>query len=281
MKTAIQNSPRDGELQPARDGLHAVAPGASPLVLKFEGVSKSYLRNAGRALLRHHLMSWLKRAPLETFRALDDASFEVRAGESLAVVGSNGAGKSTLLRLATGISSPDSGRVTIRGTVAALMELGAGFHPDLTGAENLVLNASLLGLSRKKTYEEFDSMVEFSGIGEFIEEPLRTYSSGMTLRLAFAVAVRVNPDILFIDEVLAVGDQQFQSKCVEEIKRLKHAGKTLICVSHDIAVVRDLCERALWLEHGKIKMFGPAGDVLDSYQSALPGKKPAASPVRV
>jgi ABC-type polysaccharide/polyol phosphate transport system ATPase subunit len=154
------------------------------------------------------------------------------------------------------------------------MELGAGFHPDLSGAENLVLNASLLGLSRKKTYEEFDSIVEFSGIGEFIEEPLRTYSSGMILRLAFAVAVRVNPDVLFIDEMLSVGDQQFQSKCVQEIKRLKHAGKTLICVSHDMNVVRDLCELALWLEHGKIKMFGPTAHVLDAYES--PGNKLAS-----
>src|SRR5580693_4102999 len=136
-------------------------------MLRFEGVSKSYLRNAGRALLRHRMVSWMRRTPLETFRALDDATFEVRAGESLAVVGSNGAGKSTLLRLATGISMPDVGRVTIGGSMAALMELGAGFHPDLTGAENLVLNASLLGLSRKKTYEQFDSIVDFSGIGEF------------------------------------------------------------------------------------------------------------------
>jgi ABC-type polysaccharide/polyol phosphate transport system ATPase subunit len=202
-------------------------------------------------------------------------AFEVRYGESLAVVGSNGAGKSTLLRLATGISVPDLGHVTIRGTVAALMELGAGFHPDLTGAENLVLNASLLGLTRKKTYEQFDSIVDFSGIGEFIEEPLRTYSSGMILRLAFAVAVRVNPDILFIDEMLSVGDQTFQAKCVEEIKRLKHAGKTLICVSHDMQVIRDLCELAIWLEHGKIKMFGPIETILEAYTGGAPAKKQA------
>jgi homopolymeric O-antigen transport system ATP-binding protein len=246
-------------------------PGQS--VLRFEGVRKSYLRNAGRTLLRHRLVSWLNRAPLETFRALDDVSFEIRTGESLAVVGSNGAGKSTLLRLATGIAAPEAGRVLIRGSIAALMELGAGFHPDLSGAENLILNASLLGLSRTKTYEEFNSIVEFSGIGEFIEEPLRTYSSGMMMRLAFSVAVRVNPDVLFIDEILSVGDKQFQQKCIEEIKRLKLAGKTLVCVSHDTTVVRELCEMALWLEHGKIKMFGPAESVLDSYESVLPVKK--------
>ncbi len=274
MSTAIQSSGSAAILPPERDTLVAVSSRPSHTVLKFENVCKSYLRNAGRALLRHRLASWLKRTPMETFRALDDVSFEVRSGESLAVVGSNGAGKSTLLRLATSISKPDQGTVTIRGSIAALMELGAGFHPDLSGAENLVLNASLLGLSRKKTYEEFDSIVEFSGIGEFIEEPLRTYSSGMILRLAFAVAVRVNPDVLFIDEMLSVGDQQFQSKCVQEIKRLKHAGKTLICVSHDMNVVRDLCELALWLEHGKIKMFGPTAHVLDAYES--PGNKLAS-----
>jgi lipopolysaccharide transport system ATP-binding protein len=274
--TAIQTNGSEAILEPERDGFDALSTRPSQTVLKFENISKSYLRNAGRALLRHHLISLLKRAPLEKFCALDDVSFEIRSGQSLAVVGFNGAGKSSLLRLATGISMPDKGKVEIHGSIAALMELGAGFHPDLTGAENLVLNASLLGLSRKKTYEEFDSIVEFAGIGEFIEEPLRTYSSGMMLRLAFAIAVRVNPDVLFIDEVLSVGDSQFQSKCIEEIKRLKHAGKTLICVSHDINVVRELCEVALWLEHGKMKLFGPAATVLDAYEDvARPGKKPA------
>jgi ABC-type polysaccharide/polyol phosphate transport system ATPase subunit len=273
VKTAVRSSGNEAMLQPERDGVLSLSAHPSHTVLKFAKVNKSYLRNAGRALLRHRLASWLRRTPMETFRALDDISFEVRSGESLAVVGSNGAGKSTLLRLATGIAMPEQGTVAIHGNFAALMELGAGFHPDLSGAENLVLNASLLGLSRKKTYEEFDSIVEFSGIGEFIEEPLRTYSSGMILRLAFAVAVRVNPDILFIDEMLSVGDQQFQSKCVQEIKRLKHAGKTLICVSHDTNVVRDLCELAVWLEHGKIKMFGPSAAVLDAYESLRPGKQ--------
>jgi len=275
VKSAVQSDSSEALLQPERDGVRSLSTRPSHVVLKFEDVSKSYLRNAGRALLRHRLVSWAKRTPLETFCALDNASFEVRYGESLAVVGSNGAGKSTLLRLATGISVPDLGHVTIRGTVAALMELGAGFHPDLTGAENLVLNASLLGLTRKKTYEQFDSIVDFSGIGEFIEEPLRTYSSGMILRLAFAVAVRVNPDILFIDEMLSVGDQTFQAKCVEEIKRLKHAGKTLICVSHDMQVIRDLCELAIWLEHGKIKKFGPIETILEAYTGGAPAKKQA------
>ena len=274
MKTAIQSSVGEAALQPGREGELFEANRSTQRVISFEGVSKSYLRNAGRGLLRNRLVAWLKRSPLETLRALDDISFEVREGESLAVVGANGAGKSTLLRLATGISMPDSGSVTVHGTIAALMELGAGFHPDLTGAENLVLNASLLGLSRKRTYEEFDSILEFSGIADFINEPLRTYSSGMVLRLAFSVAVRVNPDVLFLDEVLAVGDQEFRGKCIEEIKRLKHAGKTLVYVSHQTELTRELCDVALWLEHGKLKMFGPAATVLDSYEAGRTTKKP-------
>jgi ABC-type polysaccharide/polyol phosphate transport system ATPase subunit len=274
VKTAIQSSVGEAALQPGREGELFEANRSTQRVISFEGVSKSYLRNAGRGLLRNRLVAWLKRSPLETLRALDDISFEVREGESLAVVGANGAGKSTLLRLATGISMPDSGSVTVHGTIAALMELGAGFHPDLTGAENLVLNASLLGLSRKRTYEEFDSILEFSGIADFINEPLRTYSSGMVLRLAFSVAVRVNPDVLFLDEVLAVGDQEFRGKCIEEIKRLKHAGKTLVYVSHQTELTRELCDVALWLEHGKLKMFGPAATVLDSYEAGRTTKKP-------
>jgi ABC-type polysaccharide/polyol phosphate transport system ATPase subunit len=273
VKTAVQSIVGEASLQPGREGELFEANRSTQRVISFEGVSKSYFRKAGRGLLRNRLLAWLKGTPVETFRALDDISFDVRAGESLAIVGANGAGKSTLLRLATGISMPDSGSVTVHGTIAALMELGAGFHPDLTGAENLVLNASLLGLSRKRTYEEFDSILEFSGIADFIDEPLRTYSSGMVLRLAFSVAVRVNPDVLFLDEVLAVGDQEFKVKCLEEIKRLKRLGKTLVYVSHQTEVTRELCDVALWLEHGKLKMFGPATTVLDSYEAVGPAKK--------
>ena len=277
MTTAIQSNGSEAMLQPERDGFDSLSTRPSHTVLKFEKRQQELSAQCGPGaaqaspdIMARSARHW------RTFCALDDVSFELRSGQSLAVVGSNGAGKVVCLRLATGISIPDNGKVDIHGSIAALMELGAGFHPDLTGAENLVLNASLLGLSRKKTYEEFDSIVDFAGIGEFIEEPLRTYSSGMILRLAFAIAVRVNPDVLFIDEMLSVGDSQFQSKCVEEIKRLKHAGKTLVCVSHDIKVVRELCELALWLEHGKMKMFGPAATVLDAYEDvARPGKKPA------
>jgi ABC-type polysaccharide/polyol phosphate transport system ATPase subunit len=239
-------------------------------VLRFQAVSKKYTHNASRMLLRRGVLSWFRRNGTDVFYALRNVSFELGAATSLAVVGANGAGKSTLLRCATGISTPEDGRVEVRGTIAALMELGAGFHPDLTGAENVVLNASLLGLTRKETYEQFEHIVEFSGLSKFIDEPLRTYSSGMVLRLAFSVAVRVDPDILVIDEILAVGDIDFQEKCVAEIMRLKNSGKTLVYVAHDIKLLRKLCEQALWLEHGEVRMFGPSAEVLDAYEAAPP-----------
>src|SRR5713226_5082141 len=238
-------------------------------VVEFRQVSKSYIRNASRTLLRRRLLNLFRRSRADWFHALDKVSFELNAGESLAVVGPNGAGKSTLLRLCAGISFPDQGAVSVNGTVAALLELGSGFHPDLTGAENVLLNASLLGLSRRKALEQFDSIVEFSGISEFIDEPLRTYSSGMVLRLAFSVAVRVDPAILIIDELLAVGDQNFQKKCIDEILRLKAMGKTLICVSHAPNTLRDLCERAIWLERGRIVKSGATDEVLRSYASGV------------
>jgi len=243
---------------------------ASQCVLRFTGVTKTYRHNASRMLLRRGLLSWFTRSGSDIFYALRDVSFELDANTSLAVVGANGAGKSTLLRCATGISKPDKGRVEVRGTIAALMELGAGFHPDLTGAENVLLNASLLGLTRRETLQQFDGIVEFSGLGNFIDEPLRTYSSGMVLRLAFSVAVRVDPDILVIDEILAVGDIDFQEKCIAEIMRLKQSGKTLIYVAHNLSSLRKLCDRALWLEHGKLRMFGPCAEVLDAYEAAPP-----------
>ena len=185
--------------------------------------------------------------------------------ESVAVVGRNGAGKSTLLSLVAGLTQPVQGKVTVRGRTAALLELGAGFHPDLTGLESLRLNASLLGLSRGRTAEVFDSIVAFADIGDFIYEPIRTYSMGMTMRLAFAVAIHVDPDILIVDEVLAIGDQAFQEKCQEGIRRFKQEGKTLLFVSHSGPLVGQLCERAIWLERGHVLRDGPAGDVLAAY----------------
>jgi ABC-type polysaccharide/polyol phosphate transport system ATPase subunit len=172
------------------------------------------------------------------------------------------------LSLVAGLADPVAGTVTVKGRIAALLELGAGFHPDLTGVENLHLNASLLGLSRKRTAEVYEDILAFAGIGDFIYEPIRTYSSGMTVRLAFAIAVNVDPDILIVDEVLAVGDQAFQEKCRERIRRFKTQGKTLLFVSHSGPLVREMCDRALWLEHGRVLLDGPAAQVLAAYSAS-------------
>lgn len=199
------------------------------------------------------------------FYALKNVSFQIREGETVGVVGRNGAGKSTLLSLVAGISYPDQGRVTVQGRVAALLELGSGFHGDLTGQENVLLNASLLGLSRSKTLDKLDEIIAFSEVGDFIHEPLRTYSSGMVMRLAFSVAINVDPAFLIIDEVLAVGDASFQQKCYEKIMEFKRAGRGLLCVSHAGKTIQQLCERAIWLEHGEMKMDGPTDEVIAAY----------------
>lgn len=237
-----------------------------------ENVWKTFHRHTGRKLFRDHLASLIGRDQANDFHALRGVSFHVSSGESLAVIGSNGAGKSTLLSVVTGLAQPDKGVVNVKGRVAALLELGSGFHPDLTGAENVYLNAALLGFSEKQTRLMFDSIVEFSGVKDFINEPLRTYSSGMGLRLAFAVAVNVDPDILIIDEVLAVGDHEFQAKCYERIRAFRRAGKTFLCVSHSKAVLMELCDRAVWLDHGEMMMFGNIDDVFEAYEgrAALP-----------
>lgn len=234
-------------------------------MIEFAAVHKAFRHGASAKLLRTHLQDMFSgRKPLY-FEALRNVSFRLEDGESLAVVGHNGAGKSTLLGLVAGLAKPTGGRVTIEGRVAALLELGSGFHQELTGVENLRLNASLLGLSRQRTAQVFDDIVAFADLGDFIEEPIRTYSSGMLMRLAFAIAVHVDPDILIIDELLAVGDQSFQVKCFERIRRFKAERKTLLFVSHAPALVRELCDRALWLDHGQVMMDGPAGEVLDAY----------------
>jgi ABC-type polysaccharide/polyol phosphate transport system ATPase subunit len=235
-------------------------------VIEFQDVSKWFRHSTGRQLLRTHIVRWFGAAHQERFYALKNISFQMQGGESLAIVGSNGAGKSTLLGLTAGLAEPDQGRVLVHGRVAALLDLGAGFHPDLTGAENLVLNAALLGLSRRRTRELFDHIVEFSGIRESIDDPLRTYSSGMVMRLAFSIAIQSEPDILLIDEVLAVGDASFQEKCRETLASFRRAGKTLLFVSHSGTAVREMCERALWIDCGEVMMDGRADAVLEAYE---------------
>jgi ABC-type polysaccharide/polyol phosphate transport system ATPase subunit len=235
----------------------------------FHEVWKSFARHAGQLLIRDRLRQLLRSNPPEKFHALREISFTLHHGESVAIIGHNGAGKSTLLNLATSLCRPDRGRVEVHGRIAALLDLGAGFHPDLTGAENVRTNAALLGLSRREVREKFAEMVAFAEIGDFIREPLRTYSSGMVMRLAFSVAVCVDPDILIIDEVLGVGDMAFFAKCQERIMQFRRAGKTILCVSHSTATLQDLCNRAIWLDHGRMIDDGPLGRVVDAYKSAM------------
>ena len=235
-------------------------------LIEFQNVSKWFPHSTGRQLLRTHIARWFGKVHHERFYALRNVSFQVDEGESLAIIGSNGAGKSTLLSLAAGLTTADEGTVHVNGRLAALLELGAGFHPDLTGAENLVLNAALLGLSKRRTRELFDSIVEFSGIGEFIDDPLRTYSSGMIMRLAFSVAIRCDPDILLIDEIMGVGDAKFQEKSKGALAAFRHAGKSLLFVSHSAGSVREMCDRALWIDHGSVMAEGEAEAVLEAYE---------------
>jgi ABC-type polysaccharide/polyol phosphate transport system ATPase subunit len=234
--------------------------------IEFTNVSKSFLRHTTRLLLRSHLKAFFQRAHKDRFYALKNISFRIQHGENVAIVGANGAGKSTLLSLVASLAVPDDGSVQVSGRIAALLELGSGFHPDLTGRENVFLNGSLLGLSKKAAIQTYDAVVEFSEIGDFIDEPLRTYSSGMMLRLAFSVAVNMNPDFLIVDEVLAVGDQKFQAKCFDKIAELKRNGKSLLSVSHSAPVIRELCERALWLDHGELIADGKTEDILKMYE---------------
>jgi ABC-type polysaccharide/polyol phosphate transport system ATPase subunit len=250
-------------------------------VVEFKNVSKTYPRQSGRQFLKSYLRQLLKEPPVEPFYALRNVSFRLDCSESMGIVGSNGAGKSTALALIAGLSRPNSGSVEVNGRVAALLELGCGFHGDLTGAENVRVNASLLGLSRKETERRFGDIVEFSGIEGFIDEPLRTYSTGMVMRLAFAVAVNVDADIVLIDEALAVGDQEFQERCRERIFQMRDQGRSIICVSHNASLIRQLCDRALWLEHGHVRGAGAAGEVMDAYESIAVSPEPESSPLEV
>jgi ABC-type polysaccharide/polyol phosphate transport system ATPase subunit len=238
--------------------------------IEFHNVSISFAMGHGRAVLRSYIAGWFGRQQSERFYALKGITFRVQKGESVGIVGPNGAGKSTLLRLVLGVAVPDVGRVIVNGRVAPLLELGLGFHPDLTGAENLRLNASLLGVSRQRIKDLFRPIVEFSGVGNFINEPLRTYSAGMQMRLAFSIAIHMDPDILVVDEVLVVGDQDFQSKCYDRIRNLRRAGKTLLFVSHSTSAVQALCDRALWIDHGELILDGRAIETIEAYEGRPP-----------
>lgn len=204
----------------------------------------------------------------EEFWALKDVTFDVEAGQTYGIIGSNGSGKSTLLKCLAKIYWPTSGTITYNGKMASLLEVGSGFHFELSGRENIYLNGSILGMSKKEITEKFDSIVEFSGVEKFIDQPVKNYSSGMYVRLGFSVAIHVDPDILVVDEVLSVGDEEFQRKSFDKFLDLKRAGKTIILVSHGLDVVADICDRVSWIEKGVLQMSGPAPDVVAAYRAA-------------
>jgi ABC-2 type transport system ATP-binding protein/lipopolysaccharide transport system ATP-binding protein len=219
----------------------------------------------------------LGRESREDFWALQDVSFAVEKGDVLGVIGPNGSGKTTLLSILARTMVPTTGTIRVQGAVASLLELGAGFHPDLTGRENIFLNASIMGIPRAAVEKKFDSIVDFSGLGRFIETPIKFYSSGMIVRLGFSVAVEVNPDILIVDEVLAVGDEAFQKKSARRIQEFKEAAKTIVFVSHDMNTIRRFCRRAIHLEQGRIAKAGPAGEVVNDYVERVQAAQSAAA----
>jgi ABC-type polysaccharide/polyol phosphate transport system ATPase subunit len=209
------------------------------------------------------------RAISEDFWALKDVSFEVPEGSTFGLIGHNGSGKSTMLKCLAKILRPDEGQTRVDGKVSALLELGAGFHPELSGRENIFLNGAILGLGQRELRRRFDDIVEFAGIGPFIEEPVKNYSSGMYLRLGFSVAINVDPDVLLIDEVLAVGDEEFQRKCNEKIAELKARNKTIVLVSHAMVQIHNLCDQVAWFEHGNLKEIGAARELVSAYTGSV------------
>ncbi len=214
--------------------------------------------------LKEALLFW-KRSKYEKKLVLDDISLEIKKGQAVGLVGQNGCGKSTTLKLLTKILYPSSGTIEMEGRVSCLIELGAGFHPDMTGRENIFINAAIFGLSKKEIKNRIDRIIEFSELGDAIDTPVRTYSSGMYMRLAFSIAINVDADILLVDEILAVGDAYFQEKCFKKLKDIKDSGTTIVIVSHNIEQIEQICDRSLWLKDGKIVMDGPSKEVHKKY----------------
>jgi ABC-type polysaccharide/polyol phosphate transport system ATPase subunit len=244
------------------------------------------LRKVYRRFLHQHQFKTLKSAlltgsllsdltPDQTFTALDGVSFDVPKGSTFGVIGENGSGKSTLLKLLAGITKPTSGSLGVNGRISALIELGAGFHPEISGRENVAINGIMLGLSRREVEERFDEIVEFAELRPFIDAPVKTYSSGMYMRLGFAVAIHVNPDVLLIDEVLAVGDEGFTRKCLDKIGEFRRHGRTIVIVSHSLHLVERMCDEVLWLRHGKTVEQGDPKRVVDAYLIYVAGGEEA------
>lgn len=215
--------------------------------------------------IKEKLLFLFSRNRKEKREVLKGINLTVKKGEVVALIGTNGSGKSTLLKLMTKIIYPNKGKIETKGKLTSLLELGAGFHPDFSGRENIYFNASIFGLTRKQIDERLNDIIEFSELGAYIDNPVRTYSSGMYMRLAFAVAINVDADILLVDEVLAVGDQHFQEKCIAKMKELKEQGKTMVFVTHSLGTVKDFCNRAIWLNQGVVKMDGDPDSVIEEY----------------
>lgn len=243
----------------------------SDLALSVRDVSKTFRVHSEKASSLKQLIATGARNRYEDFYALRNVSFDVPAGSTLGIIGHNGSGKSTLLKCMAKILTPNEGEIVVNKRMAALLELGAGFHPELSGRDNVFLNASILGMARREIEGRLDEIVGFAGLGEFIDSPVKTYSSGMYIRLAFAVAINVDPELLLIDEILAVGDASFQQKCMEKFVQFREDGRTLVLVSHDTGSVRHFCDRAIWLDHGEIRADGKPEEVIDDYNEAMLG----------
>ena len=249
--------------------------GAVKPAIEVSGVTKLYrrttpgyqMRTLKSALMDRSLTHGLSDA--ETIRAVEDLSFQIEPGEAFAVIGANGSGKSTLLKIVAGILKPTTGQMVVDGRVAALIELGAGFHPEISGRENVFINGAVMGLARREIERRYDEIVEFSGLTDFMEEPVKNYSSGMYVRLGFAVAIHTDPDILLVDEVLAVGDEAFAHKCVRRIEEILAKGKTVLLVSHSLGLVEEFADRCLWMEKGRLKLIGEPRFVVDAYRQAV------------
>jgi homopolymeric O-antigen transport system ATP-binding protein len=240
------------------------------MALSVEDIGKRYwLRQRGPTTFQQTLLRAFRGARSTPFWALQHVSFHIVAGESVGVIGSNGAGKTTLLRLLCGLGRPTNGAVRVNGRVAALLTLGAGFHPELTGRENLYVSAVVSGLRRRDVRRLFDTIVKFAELEDFIDQPFRTYSSGMQMRLGFSIAIHVDPAVLIIDEALSVGDAHFQQKCLDRIEQFRRAGKTLLIVSHDMNMIRTFCTRALWFKRGALVADGPTEQVVAQYGAAV------------
>jgi ABC-2 type transport system ATP-binding protein len=237
----------------------------APVVVEAVDVSKKFRLVHER---NHSLKATIlrgRRVVAEDFWALKNVSLQVREGETFGLIGHNGSGKSTMLKCLTKILTPNEGRVEVKGKVSALLELGTGFHPELSGRENVFLNGAILGLPQSELRKRFDEIVEFAGVGHFIDEPVKNYSSGMYVRLGFSVAINVDPDVLFVDEVLAVGDEAFQRKCNDKFNELKENGKTIVLVTHSMPSVNNLCDRVAWFSHGEMLKVGEPKEVIEAY----------------